>query len=131
ELICAELTCRVGNKESSSRRLPPPSHSSTLQPTPVIVVAAGASSTEAQGSIDEIKNLLKGLSFPVVRTVVQRHAPKGAATILGGGKLQELKELCEEIRDTWDVMPFLAFVSEISPSQQRILERDFETVVLD
>lgn len=108
-----------------------PSHSSTQQSTPVIVVAAGASSTEAQGSIDEIKNLLKGLSFPVVRTLVQRRAPKGAATILGEGKLQELKDLCEEIHETWGVMPYLAFVSEISPSQQRILERDFETVVLD
>ncbi len=51
--------------------------------------------------------------------------------ILGEGKILELKEICEEIHGAWGIMPYLAFVSEITPSQQRILERDFETVVLD
>lgn len=97
----------------------------------MIVIAAGASSTEAKSSIEEIKNLLKGLSFVIAETMVQRHAPKGAASILGDGKLEELRTLYERVGAQYGTAPYLAFVSEITPSQQRVLERDFETTVLD
>ena len=94
-------------------------------------MAAGNSPTEAESSIAEIKNLLQGLGYVVAQTIAQRRAPLGAPSVLGGGKLKELQDACEAMHAEWGVLPFLAFVSEISPSQQRLLERDFETVVLD
>lgn len=108
-----------------------PTSISTEQPIPVIVIAAGNSSTESRGSIDEIKSLLEGLGYSVVRTLEQKKVSRGAAAILGEGKLLELKEAFGEVSESWGVDPYLAFVSEIAPSQQRILERDFDTVVLD
>jgi len=96
-----------------------------------VVIAAGSSSTEGEGSIREIKNLLKGLGYRIAKTLIQRKATLGAPSVLGSGKLDDLRELCHQIQHDWGVDPHLAFVSEITPSQQRLLERDFETVVLD
>jgi len=109
----------------------PSTHSTAVPIVPVIVVAPGASAAEAEGPVGELKSLLEGLNFVVTHTVLQRHAPKGAASIVGEGKLQEIKALVAEVEVDWDETPFLAFASEISPSQQRVLERDLETVVLD
>ena len=109
----------------------PSTHSTDVPVTPVIIVAPGASASEADSPIFELESLLKGLGYQVTHTLVQRHAPKGAALILGTGKLEQLRSSMAEVEETWGERPFIAFTSEITPSQQRVLERDLDTVVLD
>ncbi len=103
----------------------------TEAPRPVIVIAAGSAFACSESSIHEIKSLLSGLGYQVEHVLAQRNAKLGAPSVLGAGKLAELRYVFEAIEESTSVPPVLAFVAEITASQQGLLERDFETDVLD
>jgi GTP-binding protein HflX len=87
---------------------------------------------ELTESLNELGRLVKTLGHQVVGTLVQRRASPDPATVLGPGKVEELKELLtkertlEPTREVWVV-----FDQDISPSQVRQLSKALDAVVYD
>jgi GTP-binding protein HflX len=81
--------------------------------------------------VAELRSLLEGLGLVVTHVLTQRHAQKGSPSVVGPGKLEELRALVAKNREVYENPSWLAFAADVTPSQQRILEREFETDVLD
>jgi GTPase len=80
----------------------------------------------AEESLDELDELARGAGATIVhRTLQHRPAPE-AATLVGRGKVDELAVL----REAEDVDVYI-FDAELSPTQQRNLERDLHARVID
>lgn len=106
-------------------------HSTLPEPTPVLLIAPGASATNSKGELEELENLLQGLNYRVIHTLTQRHVTQGTPSVVGPGKLQQLQAKLAEWRDGDGPLPTIAIAADITPSQQRYLERTLETDVLD
>jgi GTPase len=87
----------------------------------------GTRSVEAaEASLDELELLVDTAGALPVETVLQRRDKPDPATYIGSGKAQELRELA----DALDV-DLVVFDDELTPAQQRNLERLFEVDVVD
>ncbi len=85
---------------------------------------AGEAGTEE--SLDELMSLAETAGAAVVGTLVQVRTKPDPATLLGKGKLAELGgEITEKEAD------LVIFDQELTPSQQRNLENDLKSKVLD
>ena len=84
-------------------------------------------STEAlDRELDELALLVDTAGADVEARVVQRRDRPDPATFLGSGKVQELKEICLAVdADT------VVFDHNLSPAQQRNLEKAFNAKVID
>ncbi len=77
-------------------------------------------------TLDELESLLQTAGgVCIARTLQQRESPD-PRTMIGKGKLQELKELC----DNHDI-ELVVFDNELSPSQTRNLENELNCRVID
>ena len=81
---------------------------------------------DAEASLDELELLVDTAGALVVDTVLQRREHPDPATYIGSGKLDELAELAEAL----DV-DLVVFDCELTPAQQRNLERRLEVDVVD
>ena len=77
-------------------------------------------------SLDELKVLAESAGASVEESVIQARTAADAATLIGSGKLEEIKELVR-FHEAGTVL----FDSELTPTQQRNLERQLEVKVLD
>jgi GTP-binding protein HflX len=77
-------------------------------------------------SLDELQTLAASAGASVVATVLQARDAPDAATLVGSGKLDELKELVR-----FHEADMVLFDSELTPTQQRNIERVLDTKVLD
>jgi GTP-binding protein HflX len=84
------------------------------------------SADEAQLSLDELALLTDTAGAEPVEAVLQRRDLPDPATYIGSGKAQELRELAEVL----DV-DVVIFDDELTPAQQRNLEKLFERDVVD
>ncbi|MFH1105395.1 MAG: GTPase HflX, partial [Actinomycetota bacterium] len=94
-----------------------------------IVVALadeGRSPTEVEASLDEIERLTDTAGSDVVERAVQRRPHPDPATYVGKGKAEELAAAVR----TLDV-DLVVVDGELSPVQQRNLQKIFETDVVD
>ena len=80
----------------------------------------------AAESLDELVELATGAGAEILHTTIQSRQAPDAATLIGGGKVEELALL----RETEQVDLFV-FDFELSPTQQRNLERRLGTKVID
>ena len=80
----------------------------------------------AQASLEELAALTDTAGADPVELVLQRRDRPDPATYIGSGKAQELKEL----GDALDI-DLVVFDDELSPAQQRNLEKLFEVDVVD
>ncbi len=81
---------------------------------------------DAEESLEELRELAESAGAIVVDSVLQiRDAPE-AATLIGSGKVRELAALAASTR-----ADLLLFDHDLSPTQQRNLERDLGVKVLD
>jgi GTP-binding protein HflX len=80
----------------------------------------------AAESLDELVELATGAGAEILHTTIQSRRTPDAATLIGGGKVEELALL----RETEKVDLFV-FDFELSPTQQRNLERKLGTKVID
>jgi GTP-binding protein HflX len=80
----------------------------------------------AEASLDELELLVDTAGAEPVETVLQRRATPDPATYIGSGKAAELAELAREL----DV-DLVVFDDELTPAQQRNLEKRFEVDVVD
>jgi GTP-binding protein HflX len=84
------------------------------------------SAEEAEASLDELELLVDTAGAIPVETVLQRRNAPDAATYIGSGKAQELRELAVALD-----IDLVVFDNELSPAQQRNLEKLFEVDVVD
>ncbi len=79
-----------------------------------------------QDSIEELGQLAVSAGAEVVAEVTQRLNSLSPASYVGKGKLQEIRELCEEMD-----AGLALFDDELTPTQQRNLENALKVKVLD
>jgi GTP-binding protein HflX len=80
----------------------------------------------ADDSLDELASLARTAGAEVLGTMVQRLARPDATYYMGKGRANELAELRSQLD-----LDLIIFDDELSPSQQRNLERITETRVID
>jgi len=74
----------------------------------------------------ELRELTASAGAQIVGEVVQRRPKPDAATLIGSGKLEELKGAIASTSPD-----LVIFDHELSPSQQRNLERALDVLILD
>jgi GTP-binding protein HflX len=80
----------------------------------------------AEGSLEELALLARSAGARVVGTLLQERARRDPATLIGRGKVEEVKRVCEE-KEAEAVF----FDGDLSPAQQRNLERAVGKKTLD
>lgn len=83
---------------------------------------------EAKNSLMELERLATTLGLKVIATESQRLRNTSGVTVVGEGKLQELKRHITEREDSADVV---IFDCELSPSQIRNVENELNVQVMD
>ncbi len=90
------------------------------------VITAGASLDGTEASLDELARLVQTAGADEVARVIQRRERPDAATFVGRGKAEELRELSEAIdADT------VVFDDDLTPAQQRNLEAILGRTAID
>jgi len=80
----------------------------------------------AEESLDELRTLAQSAGADVCDVILQSRPGPDAATLIGSGKVEELKAHVAS-----DAAGTVIFDSELTPSQQRNLERALDCKVLD
>jgi len=90
------------------------------------VAASGASSTGPEESLDELASLVGTAGGTVVGRVAQMRSELDSSTLMGSGKLEELKH-----RVSADSIDLVVVDQEISGTQQRNLEKALDCRIVD
>lgn len=80
----------------------------------------------AEESLAELENLARTLDFEVVGKELQSRQSPDPRSFLGTGKLEEVKEIAEELE-----ADLMLFDHELSPNQGKYLERYLDRMVID
>ena len=91
-----------------------------------LLVSVDTGEFDAEVSINELEELAHTAGAEVVGKVIQKKEAPEKATFVGVGKLAEIIAFCEA-----QAVDLLIFDSELSPSQQRNLERLTKVRVID
>ena len=92
----------------------------------LVGTAADGDIADAEDSLEELQRLTDTAGADPVEVVLQRRATPDPATYIGSGKAKELQALAEDL----DV-DVVIFDDELTPAQQRNLEKLFERDVVD
>ncbi|MGM9646722.1 MAG: GTPase HflX [Eubacteriales bacterium] len=99
----------------------------------VSVITPDMDQKEAAVSLDELEKLLETAGGTLFAQVIQQRQTPVAATYIGTGKLEEIKDLCQA-----NDIHLVVFDSELSPAQIKNIENaledgktDFEVRVID
>jgi GTP-binding protein HflX len=92
----------------------------------LVAVETPSQTWAAQDSLEELASLAETVDVEVVGFVTQKLGHPHAATYVGKGKLEEIKELKEELDYTLVMVD-----GELTPAQQRNLERALEVKIID
>jgi GTP-binding protein HflX len=101
----------------------------TSKPTEKAVlvgVEVGKQLWNNEDSLDELEQLAATAGVEVVGRVSQKLSDPNPATLVGKGKLAEIRQTCEQTG-----ADLLLFDEELTPSQQRNLEDALDTKILD
>lgn len=94
--------------------------------TRAILVSADIGEYNADISMDELSELAKTAGAEEIARVIQRRAAYESATVIGEGKLEEVKELCQSMN-----AQLLIFDCELTASQIRCIEDETNVRVID
>lgn len=92
----------------------------------LVAVLETGSHIEKEGALDELRGLVSTAGADVVGELVQKTNQPSAATLLGKGKVEELKQLIEATG-----AEVVIFDNNLSPSQGRNLEQELNKVIVD
>lgn len=94
----------------------------------VVVVGIQTTETDSQFrySLEELKQLVENAGGKVVGELTQKRERQDAKTVVGKGKLNELKHLSEELGATT-----IVFNQELSPRNVRNIQEELEAKVID
>lgn len=96
------------------------------KPQRAILAAADCGEWDAEVSIDELEELAKSAGAEVVAKVIQQRAEYDRATVIGRGKLEEIKQLAEA-----EEVDILIFDCELTAANIRNLEEATGLGVID
>ena len=93
-----------------------------------IIVAIQTKETDERFnySLEELRQLVANTGVEVVGEVTQKREVLDSRTLIGKGKLQELKHLVEELE-----VAVVVFNQELSPSQVRNIQEEIDVKVID
>lgn len=91
-----------------------------------VLVSVDTGDFDAVASIDELEELAFTAGAVVFAKLIQKRDRPDNATFLGGGKLWELKNICD-----MNEIDLLIFDGELTPSQQRNIENFTDVRVID
>src|SRR4051794_34870994 len=90
------------------------------------VVTSNTTLSEVEESLDELALLVDTAGADVVDRVIQRRDTPDPATYVGSGKADEIRDISYQVdSDT------VVFDDELSPAQQRNLEKIFGRTAID
>ena len=95
--------------------------------TNVILVSLDTGKHDYSESLDELCELVKTANGNIVAIITQKRENPDPRTILGSGKIQEIKQLLEENEEVRTVI----FDNELTPTQTKNLENALECFVID
>ena len=101
-------------------------HENRTETEKALLVSVDTGEFDAETSIDELKELAHTAGAEVLGKLIQRRERIEAATFVGYGKLAEIIFFCEN-----NDVDLLIFDSELTPSQQRNLEKLTNVRVID
>ena len=91
-----------------------------------ILVSADIGEYDCEISVDELSELAKTAGAEEIARVIQKREAYNSATVIGEGKLSEVKELCQKLGAT-----LLIFDCELTASQIRNIEDETDVRVID
>lgn len=91
-----------------------------------ILVSADIGEYDCEASVDELSELARTAGAEEIARVIQKRDAYESATVIGEGKLAEVKELCQKLEAT-----LLIFDCELTASQIRNIEDETEVRVID
>lgn len=91
-----------------------------------ILVSADIGEYDCEASVDELSELARTAGAEEIARVIQKRDAYESATVIGEGKLTEVKELCQNLEAT-----LLIFDCELTASQIRNIEDETEVRVID
>ena len=97
-----------------------------LQPERAVLVGVDTGAYDMDSALRELSQLAETSGAVVAATLVQRRASPDAATYIGSGRLEELRVFCAD-----NEIDLLIFEGELTPSQQRNIERETDVRVID
>ncbi len=97
-----------------------------ITPERALLISLDTGDFDAESSVAELSELTRTAGAEVFGEVIQKKDRPDPAYFLGSGKLDEVKQLC----DANDI-DLLIFDSELSPSQQRNIEKLTDVRVVD
>ncbi|MBR2078735.1 MAG: GTPase HflX [Clostridia bacterium] len=103
-----------------------PMYENEIRPERALLVSVDTGDFDAQTSIDELEELASTAGAVTVGQVIQKKEAPEKATFVGVGKLAEIIAFCQS-----NEVDLLIFDSELSPSQQRNLEKLTGVRVID
>jgi len=92
----------------------------------IITAEQNVSEKELQARTFELNSLARTMGMPAAETIIVHLRAVHPGTFIGKGKAEELRQTAEETESTC-----LIFEHDLSPSQQRNLERSTELCVID
>ena len=101
-------------------------HENRTETEKALLVSVDTGEFDAETSIDELEELAHTAGAEVLGKLIQRRDRVEAATFVGYGKLAEIIFFCEN-----NNVDLLIFDSELTPSQQRNLEKLTKVRVID
>lgn len=101
-------------------------YENSTAPEVCILVSVDTGEFDAYVSIDELEELAHTAGAEVFAKLIQKRDKPDNATFLGGGKLWELKNICDN-----NEIDLLIFDGELTPSQQRNIENFTDVRVID
>lgn len=92
----------------------------------IVGVEAGKQAMSVADSLDELEQLAATAGVEVIGRATQSLNRRNSATLVGKGKVQEIRELSEQLG-----ADLILFDEELTPTQQRNLEDALDTKLLD
>lgn len=95
-------------------------------PEKALLAAIDTGEYDAESSLDELEELAQTAGAEVLARIIQNRDRADAATYVGKGKLEEIKEFCEA-----NEADLIIFDSELSPAQLQNIENETGVRVID
>lgn len=96
------------------------------EPEKAVLVGVDLGYYDAEDSLDELEELARTAGAVVSARVIQKRDKPDTATYIGSGRIQEIKEYCDN-----NEIDLLIFDCELTPSQQRNIENETDVRVID
>ena len=92
----------------------------------ILVGVATSDNDDTEVSIKELAELVKTAGAETLATVIQNREARHPGTYVGKGKIEEIRELCEQLGATGIICD-----DELSPAQMKNLEDELDCKVMD